>query len=252
MIWLDRGRVRVPADWVQRVARALPDRAAYDRAAREFERLGINSTKRRDGFKKFAPQVLKEGGGKRNFPSIWGDAKDALAGMSHQKCAYCEHPLNARRSGQVEHFKPKSLFPSLAYDWDNYFLACGGCNGAKGDNWPKMGGYVRPDQGDPSKQLLFQTDGTVKAVRIASNAERTIKDFDLNRSWLVRLRKRALTDLLSRLEIVAQLHRSDKEAGLRLARNEFKRARDPENPYSSALRQCFLHGWRSALPGARL
>jgi hypothetical protein len=28
--------------------------------------------------------------------------------------------INARRFQQVAHFKPKVLFPSLAFDWSNY------------------------------------------------------------------------------------------------------------------------------------
>ncbi len=34
----------------------------------------------------------------------------------------------------VEHFKPKSLYPGLAYEWSNYRLVCSALNGRKSDN----------------------------------------------------------------------------------------------------------------------
>ena len=45
---------------------------------------------------------------------------------------------NARRPGSVrttggttQHFKPKDLYPEVAFVWRNYLYACGGCNGGK-------------------------------------------------------------------------------------------------------------------------
>src|SRR5882724_1219801 len=34
----------------------------------------------------------------------------------------------------VEHFIPKSVYPSLAYEWSNYRLVCGRLNGRKRDS----------------------------------------------------------------------------------------------------------------------
>jgi hypothetical protein len=78
----------------------------------------------------------------------------------------------------VEHFKPKSLFPSIADDWDNYFLACNGCNGAKLDKWPEAGDFVRPDQGQPATLFEFDDRGGMEALRSESEAQRTVDDFE--------------------------------------------------------------------------
>ncbi|RDI18591.1 uncharacterized protein (TIGR02646 family) [Pseudacidovorax intermedius] len=43
------------------------------------------------------------------------------------RCAYCEDSL----ADEVEHIRPKSLFPSLTFVWTNHCFACGPCNGPK-------------------------------------------------------------------------------------------------------------------------
>ena len=157
--------------------RSLPAPAEFRRQAIAFQKLGLNSPKRRKGFAAFAPHVP--------VPALWGRHKEVIAAMSAHKCAYCEGPINALRASHVEHFKPKSLFPLLAYEWTNYFLGCPGCNGAKGAKWPERGGYLRPDRGDPSSHFVFEADGTARAARARSAADLMLTDFDLNRKWLV-------------------------------------------------------------------
>lgn len=46
-------------------------------------------------------------------------------------CAYLCCPVGPA-SFEVEHYKPKSRFPKLAYDWSNYRLASSGINKRKG------------------------------------------------------------------------------------------------------------------------
>lgn len=41
------------------------------------------------------------------------------------RCMYCEDS----RPSQVEHFRPKSLYPDVVFDWANFLYACEGCNG---------------------------------------------------------------------------------------------------------------------------
>jgi len=44
------------------------------------------------------------------------------------RCVYCED--SAR--DQVEHYKPKDLYPEEVFRWENYVYACGPCNRLKG------------------------------------------------------------------------------------------------------------------------
>jgi uncharacterized protein (TIGR02646 family) len=241
---LERAGVEPPADWERRIARNLPDKDAFFAKAAEHESLDVNDPARRKGFSAFAPEVLKPGRKGRDFPTLWGKAKSRLAHMSHHKCAYCESPINAQRSGQVDHFRPKSLFPSLCYDWGNYFLACGGCNGQKSDKWPERGGYVRPDEGDPAARFRFSRDGAIAAAPDDTEAENTIRDLGLDRSLLCRWRRLAIAMVLDDIEDTLSLlrERPDLEESVsRLVDRQAARIADnPGFAYSTAMLQC-LH-----------
>jgi len=48
-----------------------------------------------------------------------------------QRCAYCEDSS----ADEVEHIKPKDLFPESTFVWPNYLYACGPCNGRKNNHF---------------------------------------------------------------------------------------------------------------------
>jgi uncharacterized protein (TIGR02646 family) len=250
VIRLDRGRFKVPASWPEAVRKAFPNQAAFEASALAFEALALDHPDRRAGFKRFAPEVLPLRGRKkqeREFKAIWGRLKRALAAMSHQKCAYCETPINAERSAAVEHFRPKSLFPRLAYDCGNYFLGCGGCNGAKADRWPAGGSaYVRPDEGDPGASFRFAEDGTVEATSGDDDARHTIDDLDLKRGWLCDIRAKDIQKVLEDLRDLLAEPGIPKETRRRMARRYLDRLADPGLAYSAALTQCFRRAWRES------
>jgi uncharacterized protein (TIGR02646 family) len=243
-----------PAGWGAQVTRALPDYSGFLRKATQFEKLGINAKARRNGFPAHAPLALRVNkSGEAKFPAIWGRHKELIAAMSHRKCVYCEWPINAPRAAHVEHFKPKALFPSLAYEWTNYFLGCPGCNGAKSDKWPKHGGYLRPDEGDPSSHFEFAEDGTVKAVRPGGAAERMLEDFDLERVWLSDERKLHIEEMLRLLSDAVRFYREGNEAqAVVLGATILRNVSDPKRAYSTALTQCFWRAWKSGCPSGKL
>lgn len=47
--------------------------------------------------------------------------------LSNSHCAFCDKYAPDNDSDSIEHFHPKTLFPLKAYEWDNLFLSCGGC-----------------------------------------------------------------------------------------------------------------------------
>ncbi len=47
------------------------------------------------------------------------------------RCAYCEDSL----ADEIEHVKPKNVFPELVFRWPNYVFACGPCNGPKNNRY---------------------------------------------------------------------------------------------------------------------
>ena len=48
-----------------------------------------------------------------------------------RRCMYCEDSA----ADEVEHIRPKDLYPEVAFEWDNYLYACGGCNGRKNNHF---------------------------------------------------------------------------------------------------------------------
>lgn len=51
--------------------------------------------------------------------------------FGNRRCAYCEHSTG----DEVEHVRPKDLYPDEVFDWNNYVLSCGACNVAKSSRW---------------------------------------------------------------------------------------------------------------------
>ena len=68
-------------------------------------------------------------------------------------CWYCERRCDSAsqvgdRAATLDHFRPLSHFPNLAYDWSNWIFSCRRCNDEyKQDKWPENG-YVDPAAGD--------------------------------------------------------------------------------------------------------
>jgi len=51
----------------------------------------------------------------------------ALMCSGAKRCMYCEDSA----ADEVEHHRPKSLYPGHVFAWENYLYACGPCNGPK-------------------------------------------------------------------------------------------------------------------------
>ena len=78
----------------------------------------------------------------------WVEFRSTLGSRSNNICWYCERQCSAAESREraptVDHFRPISRFPSLAYSWSNWIFSCRRCNeDYKGNKWPETG-YVDP------------------------------------------------------------------------------------------------------------
>ena len=184
-----------------------------------------------DGLLDYETQVARAKASWDQKPTaLFGRLKDTLAAMcsGNRRCVYCEDSL----ADEIEHMRPKDLFPEQAYVWDNYVLACGPCNGPKNNRFAvlapddalvditrKRGAAVqRPVTGryaliDPRVEnpldLLWLDFRTWRYVAntedensvLAKRASYTIDVLGLNkRDDLVRGRKAAFSNFQSRLE----------------------------------------------------
>lgn len=74
--------------------------------------------------------------GQEPYPTTWRKDRwrrprvvGALYAMHGESCAYCQGLLTRTSdSGDAEHFRPKSVYWWLAYDFSNYLLSCMACN----------------------------------------------------------------------------------------------------------------------------
>ena len=130
--------------------------------------------------------------GPRPEDSHWREFRPALAGRSGGICWYCERQCSAGdRAPTVDHFRPISRFPALAYEWSNWVFSCRRCNEDNKDNkWPETG-YVDPcadvEAERPERYFDYDTatgeiipkDGLARADRL--KAVHTINDLGLNK-----------------------------------------------------------------------
>jgi hypothetical protein len=56
--------------------------------------------------------------------------KQPLYDMFYGKCAFCERKVEIS-AGRIEHFRPKSQYVDLTFDWNNLLYACEVCNNAE-------------------------------------------------------------------------------------------------------------------------
>ncbi|GHU76870.1 hypothetical protein FACS189461_4930 [Spirochaetia bacterium] len=125
------------------------------------------------------------------------EIKEPLFESSHQKCAYCE--CNATEGGgymEVEHFKPKSLYPEFVFEWANLLPACRRCNGMKGVHDTGAEPIINPYDTDPEKAFVY------KRIQIKAKdgiyfemAARTIKVCRLNDERLLTSRSKIMPRL---------------------------------------------------------
>lgn len=119
------------------------------------------------------------------------EIKTTLSVMQDGKCAYCESKIKHVSYGCIEHFRPKSKFPNLCFDWNNLFLACDICNNRehKSDKFPlppEGGPYVNPATENPTQFFDFVYDPATTITAVIprdgnTRASLTVTDFGLNR-----------------------------------------------------------------------
>lgn len=153
-----------------------------------------------------------------------GSVQKRLNRIYHLKCAYCEQKL-LDAPKHIEHYRPKDIYYWLAYSWDNLLLCCGSCNSAKGKRFATTNtkvtysgetfhvihslgvGYdshekpmiINPEKEDVLSLISFDKNGLISSTD--ARVYHTIEDAcNLNRSELVELRVKIITDFINRMD----------------------------------------------------
>ena len=167
-----------------------------------------------------AAEVAVQGGAKvADFSDVWRSAKQRLKAVSRGKCWYCEARQD-RSDNAVDHFRPKSLYPWLAFKLSNFRFACTFCNSirtnpetgeseGKGDHFPLFSlpratnstelnsedfVLLDPCRGTDPGLLDFREDGLLCAKYLdqpkrQQRAEQSIRYFHLDHPELVESRR---------------------------------------------------------------
>ncbi len=251
------------------------------------------------GFEKNVKEKRKEveenvkSGEKPNFDALWKNYKEDLAKSQHTKCGYCETRI-ATDNGDVEHYAPKSQISEfknvnpktwgeekkflnnvknrqlavkcdsgywwLAYEWNNYLLACSLCNRTwkrtlfpilekrtdipnKKDKETKL--LLNPfDNIKPEQHFCYEPTGIIKAKEkmVGDKSVKSIYGFEtirtcgLDRNVLTINRKEKATLAFFKIKMISR--ESDKEKQLEYFRDIYN-AGNEKYEYAGMVRIIF-------------
>ncbi len=128
--------------------------------------------------------------------------KNALKSIFCDKCAYCESKIAHVSFGDIEHFRPKALYPELCFEWTNLLLACGVCNNNKLAQFPTTEDerLVDPTHEAPDDFFDFEYDGYAQLANVLpknSRGEKTESIIKLNRPDLLRVRSSEIKKIVA-------------------------------------------------------
>jgi uncharacterized protein (TIGR02646 family) len=142
-------------------------------------------------------RYYQHGLGRKPTDAKWRAFQPQLRQAFFDICGYCEEYCK----GDVDHFRPKSLFPARVYEWSNWILACHVCNQKKSESWP-TGGYVHPCATSVANcpEEHFEVDTLTAQIlpkrglsgRLRKKAKQTIDDLGLNRYFHLKRRNQWL------------------------------------------------------------
>jgi uncharacterized protein (TIGR02646 family) len=185
----------------------------------------------------------------RDIDHVWRDAchtqqmrsvREVLRQMGgmRERCMYCADS----RGTDIEHFRPKKLFPSLMFTWENLLLACAGCNDQKGSRFPvDVNGaalLIDPTIDEPWTYLVFDVETGLLIARFDANGVQhpkgtaTLEVLPLDREAITQGRRHTLRNLVRavRAFLATVCETTDQEAK-RVAESELVVAIKDNNDY---------------------
>lgn len=122
---------------------------------------------------------------------------ESLKNMYLDCCMYCEGVTGATSYPQIEHFRPKSIYPELSFEYNNLHLVCQKCNSSKGDKFDER--YIDPTVVDPREHIYYKAWEVVGKDEIG---KLMVKIVDLNDSDRMKWRMKMCVDIKERIEAI--------------------------------------------------
>ncbi|MFG0322984.1 retron system putative HNH endonuclease [Pseudomonas sp. zjy_15] len=124
------------------------------------------------------------------------EIKAALFPSSFNKCAFCEGKPQENGNIEVEHFLPKSIYPSETFSWENFLPSCRKCNDSKLAHDTGVEPIINPYDDEPDEHFRY-CDILIKPVKDDQKAQKTISVLSLNSARLMKPRAEILISLHS-------------------------------------------------------
>ena len=112
-------------------------------------------------------------------------------------CAYCEGDYTGTSYPQIDHFKPKSLYPTLMFDYSNMNLACERCNNEKYNKYDEK--LINPTIDNPEEHLKYQGN---KLYFLDERGKITINILDLNSNDRIREKQKCCETINDRMKLI--------------------------------------------------
>lgn len=115
--------------------------------------------------KNWTAELLKQIALKGNITSVedkyknqykQDDVKLELRKMYDQLCCYCEGNIVLTGYEEIEHYKPKSKYPELCFQWKNLHQICQKCNKKKNAKWSESAPILCPTVDEIQEHLYFK------------------------------------------------------------------------------------------------
>ena len=133
--------------------------------------------------------------------------KPALRQEFEQKCVYCRAPDGPKGLDGfgVDHYRPKSLFPTLRTTYTNLFYCCNQCNRRKGSHWPAnpKARIPNPCDHEMHKHLRFASE---RVEGRTSQGNEALEVLDLNDPDAILMRKMVNGTLRGQQQLLGQIH----------------------------------------------
>jgi 5-methylcytosine-specific restriction endonuclease McrA len=179
--------------------------------------------------------------GQEPAPSVldsyrYAPLKQHLITEANGKCIYCESKVTHLYYGDIEHIKPKAVFPRERLNFENLALACALCNNAKSDYWDDTYPLLNPYVDSPSDEVIAL--GYLVARKPGKDRARiTIEKLGLNRQALLERRR----ERIELIQPLADQYAAAPEGALKnLLRTELLRQAGVDSEYAMIVK-AYLH-----------
>ena len=167
-----------------------------------------------------------------------------LAGKG-ERCMFC----SGSESSDVEHYRPKAVFPSLAMTWENYLWSCTPCNRHKLNQFPLSGAgdpiLVNPLDENVWNYFYIDSFGNLTPVwdlqldDFNYRGKRTASTIGLDRQALQESRRSRMKDLKEKVQDTLALIKAQK---LTIDGAKKRVARWLKQPFQPDVADFFLNG----------